>query len=175
MHDERQRLHEVARVERHVVRLADVPARRVELGLHLRELDEPHEIGQRAVAAFAADAHERRALSRQEHHAIAADLEVVLGVARVQHEFRGRLRDLLEYELRVEAHEIALDPLTCPAEQLERPRLVELHADLGDEALPASLDELDGLGCQGLVARHGVCEHPAIIQLRLHLEVECRG
>ena len=79
---------------------------------------------------------------------------VVLGVARVHRELRGRLGDLLEHELRVELDEVALDVLTGRSEQLERARLVELHADLGDEALPAAFDQLDGLGCERLVARH---------------------
>ena len=142
-------------------------------GCHLRQLDEVDEIGQRAVAPLVSDAHERRSLRGQEHHAVAADVDVVLGIARVHPELRGRLRHLLEHELRVELDEIAFDVLTRRPEELERPRLVELHADLGDEALPAALDQVQRLGRHGLVAGHGVGEHPAIIQLQLHLEVEC--
>ena len=61
-------------------------------------------------------------------------MHVVLGVARVHSELRRRLGDVLEHELRVEPHEVALDLLSGLAEELERARLVELHADLGDEA-----------------------------------------
>ena len=66
-------------------------------------------------------------------------------------------------------HEVALDLLTGRAEELERARLVELHADLRHQPLPAALDELDGLGRERLVARHAVREHLTIIQLQLHL------
>jgi len=99
---------------------------------------------------------------------VAADVHVVLGVARVDEELRRRpSRPARSTNSGFEAHEVALDLLPCPAEELEGPRLVELHADLGDEALPAAFDELERLGRERLVPRHAVGEHPAIIQLRL--------
>ena len=90
----RERPHEMADVERHVVRLEDVPAGRVERIGHLGQLQELLQVVDRAVASLVADPHERRPLGRAEDHAVAADDEIARRVPRSQRELGRRLRGL---------------------------------------------------------------------------------
>ena len=123
------------RVERLVVRLADRPARRVELRERLREPDEVLEVGVRRLAALDALAHERAAVHRAERHVLAADVDVVRRVARLQVELARRLRDLLEDPVGIELDELPLDLLPRRLEQRRR-RLVRLDVP---KSMPSSL------------------------------------
>src|SRR5258708_36283610 len=86
----------MAGVERLVTRLADRPARRVELRERLRELHEVLEVLVHRLTALEPAAHERAAVDRAERHVPAADVDVPLGVARLQLELLRRLRHLPE-------------------------------------------------------------------------------
>ena len=126
------------------------------------------EVGERAVVPLVAHAHERRPLRGQEDHAIAADVHVVLGVARVHVELRRRLGDLLEQELRVEAHDARPRRAAPPARKSS--------SDCGWSNLmpisetsrrhPRSTSSRASSG-ERLVAGHAVGEHQLIIQLQL--------
>ena len=66
------------------------------------------EVVQRGVPAHVALAHERAAVHRAEHHVIAADVHIVGRIAGLHVELTGRLGHLLEDELRVELHDVAV-------------------------------------------------------------------
>ena len=151
---------EVAGVERLVVRLADRPAGRVELRERLREPDEVLEVGVRRLAALDPLAHERAAVDGTERHVLAADVDVVGRVARLEVELARRLRDLLEDPVRVELDELALDLLAGRLEEsdgllvgLGRP---EVDAELGDDAAPAAIELLHRVLVEDLVPRQFV-------------------
>ena len=149
----------MTRVERRVVGLADDAARRVELAERLGELREVAEVLHQGVPADAALEHERRPVDAREDHVIAADVHAVRRVARLHVELPRRLRDLLEHEVRVELDVLALDGLPVRAEDLERAIVVELHAELADDAPPAPIEGGHGVLGEDLVARHLVDEH----------------
>ena len=118
-----------------------------------------HQSLHRRVAANLALAHERRAVDRAERHRVAADVDVVLGVAGLDVELPRRLRHLLQHEVGVEEDRVVLDPLPGLAEQLERAVVHELDADLGHQPAPALVEGRHRLGGEHLVARHPVAEH----------------
>ena len=128
---------EVPAVERGVVGLVDHAAGRVE---HREALGQPREVAEvlhRPVAAHVAVADERRAVDGAEGHRVAADVHRVLGVAGLEVELARRLGHLLEHEVGVEEDRVALDLLPGLAEQVERPLVHELDADLGHQPAPA--------------------------------------
>ena len=149
----------MAAVERGVVGLADHAARGVEHRERLGELGEAAEVVHRRVAAYLALPHERRPVDRAEGHRVAADVDVVLGVAGLHVELPRRLGHLLEDEVGVEEDGVALDPLPRLAEQLERALVHELDADLGHQPAPALVERGHRVLGQHLVARHRVAEH----------------
>jgi hypothetical protein len=151
----------VAGVERGVVRLADDAAGRVHHGVRLGELGEVAEVVHRRVASDITFAEERRPVDRTEGHRVAADVHVVLGVARVDVELLRRLGDLLEDEVGVEEDGVLLDALSRLAEQLERAFGHELDADLGHDPPPTRVELRHRVGGEHLVARHRVAEHPS--------------
>ena len=150
---------QVPGVERRVVRLADHAAGRIQLVIGLRQHGQLAEVVQRGVPAHVALAHERAAVHRAEHHVVAADVHVVGRVAGLHVELAGRLGHLLEHELRVELHHVAVHLLAGLGEQLDRLRLGELDADLGDDPAPAAVEHRDRVGGEDLVPRHRVDEH----------------
>jgi hypothetical protein len=90
---------------------------------------------------------------------IAADVHVVGRIAGLHVELTGRLGHLLEHEFRVELHDVAVHLLAGLGEQLDRLRLRELDADLGDDPAPAAVEHRDRIGGEDLVPRHRVDEH----------------
>ena len=90
---------------------------------------------------------------------VAADVHAVRRVARLHVELARRLGDLLEHEVGVELDVLALDGLPVLAEDLERAIVVELHAELADDAAPAAVECRHRVLGEDLVARHPVDEH----------------
>ena len=84
--------------------------------------------------------HERRAVGGREDHLVAAHLEVAVGVAGVQMKARRRQRHLRTQEARVEVHDLAVHRLSGLPEQLQRAGVVEPHAHLGGQPLPAGVE-----------------------------------
>ena len=160
VHDQRERLDEVARVERHVVGLADVAARRVELGLHLRELDEVHEIGRACRRAArrrcARTAGPARAGTSCDRRRCAASCS---GLRACTRELRGRLGDLLEHELRVEPARGRPRPSAPPPRNSSSARGSSNCTPISETRRFQPRSTSRGLGCERLVAGHGVCEH----------------
>src|SRR5689334_7415978 len=124
---------------------------------------QPHEVLEvvhRRLAAHVTLARERAAVDRGEDHVVAADVGCVLGVARLPLELARRLRHLLEHELGIEEHAVAVDHLlTGLAELLDGLVEQELDADLRDDPAPAAVQHGHGVLAEDLVARHGVDEH----------------
>jgi hypothetical protein len=149
----------VARVERPVLGLHDRAAGGVDLGERLAEPDEVLEVGHLGVAARVALADERRAVDPGERHVVAAHVDGVLGIARLELELARRLRDLLEHEFRIEEDLVALDALARLREELDRLGKQEFHAELGDDAAPAPVERVHRLLAEDLVAGHFVDEH----------------
>ncbi len=158
----------MTRVERRVVRLADRPARRVELRECLREPDEVLEVGVGRLAALHPLAHERAAVHGAEGHVVAADVDRVRGVARLKVELARRFRHLLEDPVRVELDELTLDLLPCGLEQGDafrmRLRGSEVDPELADDPPPAALELLHRRLVEDLVARHLVYEHSGLLE-----------
>jgi len=73
--------------------------------------------------------------------------------------------DLFQHELRIQPDGLALDALARLAEELHCLGFGELHPDLGDDAAPAALDDLDRVGSQKLVPCHLVDEHRHLVPL----------
>ena len=150
---------EVPAVERGVVGLVDHAAGGVEHGEGLRQPREVAEVLHRAVAAYVAVADERRPVDGAEGHRVAADVHGVGGVAGLEVELPRRLGHLLEHEVGVEEDRVVLDPLAGLAEQVERPVVHELDADLGHQPAPALVERGHRVLGEDLVARHAVDEH----------------
>jgi hypothetical protein len=150
---------QVPGVERGVVRLADHPACRVQFVIGLGQHGQLAEVLHGGVPAHVALAHERAAVHRAEHHVVAADVHVVGRVAGLHVELARRLRHLLEHELRVELHHVAVHVLARLGEQLNGFGLGELDADLGDDPAPAAIEHRHRVGGEDLVPRHRVDEH----------------
>ena len=85
------------------------------------------------------------------------------GVAGLEVELLRRLGHLLEHEVGVEEDRVALDLLTRLAEQVERPVVHELDADLGHQPAPAGLEGRHRVLGEDLVARHAVDEHRGLL------------
>ena len=151
----------MTRVERHVVRLADRAADRVELRERLGEPREVLEVCEGRVAALEPVADERAAVDRREDHVVAADVHAPLRVARLEVELPWRLRDLLEQEVGVELDALLRDVLPRQSEELERLVAQELDTELGDDSPPAPVERGDGLLGEDLVPRHPVDQHVA--------------
>jgi hypothetical protein len=156
---ERERHVEVARVERAVARLADDPAGSVDLREGVGELHEPLEVVHRRLAPDVPLAHERAPIDGGEDHCLTAESDAVLGVAGLEVERRRRQRDLLEHELRVEEHDLALDALARGPQQGDRLPVVERDPDVGEDPAPAPLQGRDRVRVEDLEARHAVDEH----------------
>ena len=79
---------------------------------------------------------------------------------------RGRLRDLLEDEVGVEADAVlALDDLAGGAQDLDRLGQQELDAELADDPPPAAIEHLHRVLAEDLVARQCIDEHPVLLVL----------
>ncbi len=59
--------------------------------------------------------------------------------------------------------DLALDALAGRPEQVDRLRVIECDADVGEDAAPAALERRDRVGVEDLVARHPIPEHKWII------------
>jgi len=105
---------------------------------------------------------------------VAADVHAIRRVARLHVELVRRLRDLLEHEVGIELDVLALDRLTVRAEDVERAIVVELDAELADDAAPAAIERCHGVLGEDLVARHLVDEH-AFSLLRCGVARTCPG
>ena len=160
-----QRVHhvEVARVERLVVRLADRAAGRVELRERLRQPHEVLEVRVGRLAPLEPLADERAAVDGAERHVVAADVDRVARVARLQVELARRLRDLLEDPVGVELDELPVDLLARRLEQAivgscgsEVPK--SMPSSLTMRRQPRSSSCMDDL-VEDLVARHLVDQH----------------
>ena len=153
---------EVARVQRAVLGLDDRPAGGVELGERLRQLHEVLEVGHlarrgacRPRARTAARRRRRRPCGRRRCGRLAP------GCAPDEVELARRLGDLLEDELGVEEHLVAVDLLTRRAEVLDGLGQHELDAELGDDPAPAAVEDRHRVLAQDLVAGHLVDVHAA--------------
>ena len=135
------------------------PPARVELVDGLGEPAEVVEVAEGRIAADRAAPDERRPLHRHEDHVASADHDVVHGIARVEREARRRLGDLLVDERGIQPDDVAFDVLPGRREQAERLRVVELDPDLGDEPVPAGVQDLERLGREDLEPRLLVEEH----------------
>jgi hypothetical protein len=89
-------------------------------------------------------------------------------VAGLQVELPRRPGHLLQDELRIEEHGLAVGLLAGLAEQLHRLRLGELDPDLRDDPAPAPVQDAHRVAGQDLVPRHRVAEH-------LHLGLTAGG
>ena len=123
---------EMPLVDRQVDRLAHRAAGMVDIGAQIGELDEVLEVLERAVAAALVEVvDEGRAVIGREHHRVAADEHVALGIARVLHVLRGRRGAELPRQAARKAHPLALDVAAGGAKEFERARkIAELDADL---------------------------------------------
>ncbi len=144
---------EVALVDRHVDRLADRPARVVEVGRHVRELHEVPEVLEGPVAAPVVEvADERRAVVGREDRVRIADLDGprrVTGVLGVRLR-RARLDDLAAHPAR-EPHQLALDVRAAVAERDERLGVApEDDPDLFQDRVGVVLEEREALLVQDL-------------------------
>src|SRR2546423_3683229 len=146
-------------VERYVVRLEDVPARRVERARQLRQLQECLEIGHRPVPAHSVDAHERRPLCGRENHVVAPDDEVARRITGTERKPVRRVCGLGAQEAWIEADAGVVDRLAGRAKELERPGMVEQDTDLGGETVDAGVDRRERLLPEGLEPRQAVHEH----------------
>ena len=144
---------EVPRVERLVVRLADRPARRVELRERLSEPDEVLEVLVRRLAALEAPPRERTAVDGAERHVPPADVQRAIRVARLQVELARRLRDLLDDPVWVEPHELPVDVLTGIAQGVDRLVVQEVDAELAHDPAPAAVELLHRRVVEDLVPR----------------------
>ena len=99
---------------------------------------------------------------------LAAEVDALLGVARLQVELARGLGHLLEHELRVEDHAIAVDDLLAGGpEGLDRLVEQELDSDLRGDPPPAAVEHRHGVLAEDLVARHRVDEHSCTSQYGL--------
>jgi hypothetical protein len=124
------------------------------------------EVAQGGVPAHVALAYERAAVDRAEHHVVAADVHTMGRVPGLHVELAGRLGHLLEHELRVEVDHLPVHPLARLGEQLDRLRLGELDADLGNDPAPAAVEHRDRVRREDLVPRHRVDEHRSAFPAR---------
>ncbi len=157
----------MARVERCVVRLADDAAGRIQLGKALGEHREFSKILERSLVALVASAYERRTVHPTEDHRVAADVNVVLWVARLDIELAWGFGDLFHDELRIKPDRLTLDLLACLGEELGRFWLDELDAYLGHDASPAPIEDFNGVGREQFVPSHLVDEHRHPISLQI--------
>ena len=154
------------RVERAVVRLADRPARGIELRERLRQAHEVLEVAHLGVTSHVALADERRSIDRREDHVVGADPDAVLRIPGLELELARRLGDLLEDELGVELDHLPVDLLSRPAELLDRLLHRELDAELGDDAPPTPVERFHRVTREDLVARQGVLDHRSLLRVR---------
>jgi len=94
-----------------------------------------------------------------EDHRVAADVQVVLGVAGAHVELARGPGHLLEQEVRVEAHHGVLYLAPRRSEEVEGAGMVELDPDLGHQPPPAPFDRLERPLGEDLEPRHLVAEH----------------
>ena len=138
---------EVPLVDRQIDRLAHRAAGMVDIRAHVGELDEVLEVFERSVAAaFVEIVDERRTIIRREHHRIAADRDVALGIARVLHVLRRRGGAEAPGQAARKAHPLALDVATRAAKEFKRAgKLAKLDANLLKQRLGVALDRLQAL------------------------------
>ena len=106
----------------------------------------------RAVAPLAVEAaHERRAVGGGEHHPVAADDEVPLGVAGMHRELGRRLGHEAHQEVGRDADAMALDVGTRLAPQGRRLVLAEVDAVPFEQGEGRRVDALDLVRAQHLV------------------------
>ncbi len=142
---------EMPLVDRQVDRLAHRAAGMMDVGAHIGELDEILEVFERPVAAALVEVvDERRAVVGREHHRVAADDHVALGIARVLHILRRRRHAELTRQTARKAHPLALDVAAGAAKEIERAgKVAKLDADLLQQRLGVALDR-----CEALLADH---------------------
>ena len=75
-------------------------------------------------------------------------MQVARRVAGAHRELRGRQGDLLAEERGVEADDVVLDDLAGLAEELERARVVEPHADLGRQPIDRRASMVASASCE---------------------------
>ena len=145
--------------DRDVDRLADHRASVVDRRRQVRELMEPVQVGERAVAALVFEiVHERRAVRGRECHLLAADLRAALGVARVHHKTARVPRDQIHEQLAGDAHAIALDLGAGIPPHPDRLVVPEIDPDLLEDVERGAVDQLQALGVQDLVHRDGTLQ-----------------
>ena len=113
----------------------------------IRELDEILEVFERPIAAALVEVvDERRAVVGGEHHRVAADKHIALGIARVLHVLRGRGGAETPREAARKAHPLALDVAASVAKEIERAgKVAKLDADLLQQRLGVALDRREAL------------------------------
>ena len=136
----------VSRVEWRVIRLADDAARGVEFGEALSQHGELAEIFHGRFASNVTFAHEGRSVHATEDHVVAADVHVVGGVAGLDVKFTRRLAHLFEYEVGIKFDSLTVDRLAGLAKEFYRFGFDELHPDLGHDASPTAVEDLDRFG-----------------------------
>ena len=138
---------EVPLVDRQVDGLAHRAAGMVDIRAYVGELDEVLEVFERPVtAAFVEVVHERRPVIWREHHRVAADRDVALGIARMLHVLRRRSGAEAPRQAAREANPLALDVASRFAKEFEGAgKLAKLDANLFEQRLSVALDRLQSL------------------------------
>ncbi len=138
---------EVPLVDRQIDRLAHRAAGMVDIGAHVRELDEVLEVLERAVAAALVEVvDEGRAVVGREHHRVAADRDIALGIARVLNVSRRRGGAQTLRQATRKANAFALDVAAGVAKEFERPwEVAEFDPDFLEQRLRVALDRFQPL------------------------------
>ena len=138
---------EVPLVDRQVDGLAHRAAGMVDIRAYVGELDEVLEVFERPVtAAFVEVVHERRPVIWREHHRVAADRDVALGIARMLDVLRRRSGAEASRQAAREANPLALDVASRFAKEFEGAgKLAELDANFLEQRLSVALDRLQSL------------------------------
>ena len=141
---------EMPLVDRQIDRLAERAAGMVDIGAQIGELDEILEVLDRPVAPPPVEiVDEGRAVIGREHHRVAADDDIALGIARVLHVARRRGRAELPRQSPRKPHPLALDVAARRAKEIERAgKVAKLDADLLQQRLGVALDDFEPLFAQ---------------------------
>ncbi|MDZ7827957.1 MAG: hypothetical protein U5K33_00250 [Halofilum sp. (in: g-proteobacteria)] len=146
---------QVAMADRHIHRLADHVRARMQARRLVCELVEVVEVGDRSVAALVLEvADERRAGHGHEDGRVAAELDRLLRVARVQLDApRHGLQAFLDHLAR-DAHALAVDLGAGLAPVLQCNRVAEIDAGGLEDPHRGVVDALHALGVDDLDGRH---------------------
>ena len=151
---------QVPRAKGKILRLHRRAARAVDLidGLrHLVEVGEVIERGPSAPALQVGD--ERRPVDRRRDHVVAAEDHRAGLVPGLELEGRGRLGHVFHDECPLEADSVFLDPHAGLPEEVLRPLVQEIDADLFEDGHRLLVDGVDFLGRKLVVRLQAVLPH----------------